>query len=208
MLNIQLPMLQYKEIVTAIADILVLLLAAFFVAFFKQIKQWLMARKSKNFDLAINRNYQINALLSELRVIYLAERVLFFQLHNGEYFLSGESNMKCSMTHFVVGTGVAAPFGSIYQNVPTTHLVETFTDLKNEGFCWYEVDSESPQDPSLRHLLALTGTVKALIAPVRKGANVWMGFVAVAWMDEVSQQEIEALEEYAQKIADILNVPS
>ena len=209
MFNITLPFFQYKEIITTIADITVLVMAAFTITFFKQIKQWLIERKSKSFDLAINRNSVINALLSELRALYRTDRVMFFQIHNGEYFLSGESNMKCSMTHFVVRTGVAMPIGSLYQNVPTTHLVSLFAELKDKNVSWFEVDSETEakHDPTLRHLLALTGTRWALICPVKKYNNIWMGFVVLSWMDDLGKPKEIELEKYAQQIADVLNIP-
>lgn len=205
-MNFTLPLLQYKELITTFSDIIVLILVALFITFFRTIKEWLILRKSKTFDSTINKNAKINSLLSELRVIYHADRAMLFQLHNGEYFLSGESNMKSSMTHFVVRTGVACPIGNLYQNVPTTHLVGTFHDLKEIGSSWYEI-GHSECDPTLRHLLALVGTKWAMIVPVRKSSDAWMGFIALSWMEEVKKPSLDELQSYAQQIADILNIP-
>jgi hypothetical protein len=194
--------------ISVVADILVLMLVAFFVAGFKTIKEWLILKKSKNFDSTINHNAKINNLLSEVRVLYAADRVMLFQLHNGEYFLSGESNMKASMTHFVVKTGASCPIGNIYQNVPTTHLVHTFHTLKAEGSSFYSITSEdSDCDPTLRHLLALIGTRWAQIVPVRKSHDAWMGFIALSWMEDIEKPALPLLNSYAQQISDILKLP-
>jgi hypothetical protein len=200
--------MQYKELITTVSDILVLVMVAFFITFFKKIKEWLILRKSKTFDLTINKNSRLNNLLVELRLLYEADRVMFFQLHNGEYFLSGESNMKSSMTHFVVRTGIESPIGNIYQNVPTTHLVHTFQDLKSKGYGWYEITGTTDCDPTMRHLLALVGTRWTLIVPVKKSSNAWMGFIALSWMEDTQMPDLVQVQEYAQQIADILNIPS
>src|SRR4051812_24213923 len=75
----------------------------------RRIKVLWTDRVMRSFERSVNKNVRIRELLAELRVPYMADRVCLYQFHNGEYFHSGDSIMKCSLTHFVTRVGVSNP---------------------------------------------------------------------------------------------------
>lgn len=176
----------------------------------KRWKDTWTERKARKFDLSINRNAKVQALLSELRPVMDADRVELFQLHNGEYFLSGESQLKTSLTHFYVRTGIAMPLFEQNQNVPTSHFSNLFKCMRDHGACHVPHQTHEEMDAAFRRMLNIAGARMAFIVPVMKKKDVWIGFLVISRLtdDETLQdhQKAQAID-YAQQIADQLSLP-
>lgn len=201
--------LQLGQFLKSIADILGLVLLASTTLFFNRIKKYLQDRQARKFDLSINKSAKIQALLSEVRAVVDSDSVKLFQLHNGEYFLSGESSMKLSMTHFYVRTGIAIPDIQQHQNIPTTHFSNLFKCVRDNGHCIYP-DLLQEDDPALRRMMSSGGIHKALVLPVMRQKDIWTGLLVVSWMDgevQITDQIKLATKSYAEQISDHLCCP-
>lgn len=201
--------LQLGQFLKSIVDILGLVLLASGTLFFNRIKTYLQDRQARRFDLTINKSAKIQALLSELRAVIDSDRVTLFQLHNGEYFLSGESSMKLSMTHVYVRTGIAIPPVVQNQNIPTTHFSNLFKCVRDHGHCIYP-DSLQEDDPEFRRLMNGGGAHKALVLPVMRKKDIWTGLLILSWLPgdiEITEQMRLASASYAEQISDNLCCP-
>lgn len=201
--------LQLGYFLKAVVDILGLVLLASATLFFNRIKKYLQDRQARQFDLTINKSAMVQGLLSELRAVVDSDRVRLFQLHNGEYFLSGESSMKISMTHVYVKTGIAIPTVSQNQNIPTTHFSNLFKCVRDNGHCIYP-DLFQEDDPEFRRMMNAGGTHKALILPVMRNKGIWTGIMVIDWMEkevDITDQMRLASVSYAEQISDQLCCP-
>lgn len=200
--------MQWDSFLRNAAEFVGMILLAAVTLSLKRLKDNFQERKARKFDLSINRNAKVQALLSELRPIMDADRIELFQLHNGEYFLSGESQLKTSLTHFYVRTGIAMPLFEQNQNVPTSHFSNLFKYLKDQGFCHFPQDVTS--DAAFRRMLNVAGARTAFIVPVMKKKDVWIGFLVMSWIVEdslIDEDKKNQAYDYAQQIADQLSIP-
>jgi hypothetical protein len=201
--------LQIAYLLKGIVDILGLVLLASTTLFFNKIKKYLQDRQARMFDLTINKSAKVQGLLTELRAIVDSDRVKLFQLHNGEYFMSGESSMKLSLTHFYVRIGVAIPALSTHQNIPTTHFSNLFKSVRDHGFCIYP--DPAADDPAFRRMMNGSGTHKALVLPVKRGGGqIWTGLLILSWLNpdvQITSVQREDAARYADMISDELCCP-
>ncbi len=189
-------------------DTIAILIVAVVTVSLKNLQKYIQEKKATSFNRAINRNARLQNQLSEIRALLDSDRVKLFQIHNGEYFLSGESNMKCSLTHFYVRTGVAIPEGNL-QALPTTHFPNLFRRLKENQIAYYPETNTDEQDPTLRHILNVNGVSKAVVYPLQKKPGVWVGFLIVSWLAEdqgYPANTAEVLKDYSQKLTDLMSL--
>lgn len=192
-----------KDTFSNLGEIAVLVLAGIAAAFTKKIKEFLKSKSAKRLENSIQHNTLIREMLSELRALYDCDRVKLFQFHNGDYFLSGESSMKATMTHYVLNIGVDVPnkVTSSHQNIPTSHLLYTLRAMKDGPF--YLSVADEHIDPILEYFFGLSGTKTALFCPIRDVRGNWLGFIACTWLDFMAKDESntpEVITEYAEKI--------
>lgn len=170
-----------------------------------KIKNWWQDRTIRAFERGINQNVRLRELLSELRVPYTADRVRLYQFHNGDYYHSGESIMKCSLTHFVTKIGVANP--PLSQNIPTTQMIMSLKALQDDSV--FEFQPNSFDDDSLQDsLFQNTGAELCMGAVVRNSRGNWIGILCVDWMDDPKIKEPGNLLTYAKLVGQFLSAKS
>lgn len=159
-------------------------------------------RAGRKFENGITDSVKVRDLLSELRVLYGADRVGLWQFSNGDYYVSGTSIMKSSMTHFVTKTGIASPPPS--QNLPTTHMVMSLKSLQASDFCCFD-NTSLTDDAFQESLFATTGSQFVLSAAVREPNKNWIGILVIAWLDKpagtVSGQQLVS---YARQVGEFM----
>jgi hypothetical protein len=184
------------------AEILIFLALAIVTAFLGRIKNWWKDRAVKQFERGINQNCRVRELLSELRVLCKADRAELWQLHNGEFYVSGTSIMKCSLTHYVTKTGIASP--SPVQNIPTTHMLMTLKGLQ-DNTCSQYAHGTLADDSFQDAIFAATGNNIVVAAAVRDLRKNWIGIVCVAWIRELTLDPKSEIESYAQQIGELVS---
>lgn len=168
-----------------------------------RITNWWKDRAIKAFERGINQNVRLRELLSELRVPYKADRVCLYQFHNGDYYHSGESIMKCSLTHFVTKIGVANPTASL--NLPSTQMIMSLKALQDHPTVPLLYDTFT-DDNFLESLFTDNGTYKAMATTVRDTRRNWIGILCVSWMSDPGPAVTgESLLSYSRQIGEFLS---
>lgn len=199
---------QFNPLIQALLDNLgesaAVILLATLALYATRIKVWWAERSIRGFERSVNKNVKIRELLAELRVPYMADRVTLYQFHNGEYYHSGDSIMKCSLTHFVTRVGVANPSPS--QNIPTGQMIQTVKVLKENPSVTLSLNTFE-DDNFLDCLFTATGTQAVLAAAVRDSRKNWLGIVCVEWLcDKVDNPPQESsILNYARYLGDSLS---
>lgn len=186
----------------SIGELVVLVLAGIGAAFFGRIKTWWKDRALKRFERGINQNVRLRELLSELRVPYSADRVCLYQFHNGDYYHSGESIMKCSLTHFVTKVGVANPIAG--EHIPSTQMIMSLKALQESLVCEFTQDS-GVDDTFIDSVFTASGTHTILATAVRDNRRNWIGILFVAWISKPNHAEHASLISYSKQIGDFLS---
>lgn len=194
-----------KSFISNLADILLIIGVILVTALSKRLKVYFEDISNRKFVNSINKSSHVRDLLTEVRVLYAADRVMLFQLHNGQYYFGGEGAEKCSMTHFVVSRGVAIPSdsGTKYQNIPTTHLAHTLKNIDEAIPQLVKVET-GVEDPFLSHLLLLDGNEYIVMAPVKDRRGHWRGLIILSWMGNPEILDLEVFQKYSSKIGDLI----
>jgi len=195
-----------KDLLSHVIDIGAVVALLLFSTFSKKIKEWLESKVNAKFERSINKTSIVRDLLAELRAIYEADRVLLFQLHNGQYYFSGEGADKLSLTHFVVGAGIAIPdrSGARLQNIPTTYWPELFKTMSEEGY--FSAAVAEFTDPFAAQMFSVDGVTHAICGPVKDRRGHWRGMLVVSYLSEVTSLSTDVATEYGQKIGDFLSL--
>lgn len=199
---------QFNPLIQGLLDNLgesaAVILLAMLALYAGRIKVWWAERSIRGFERSVNKNVKIRELLAELRVPYLADRVSLYQFHNGEYYHSGDSIMKCSLTHFVTRVGVANP--SLSQNIPTGQMIQSVKVLK-ENLSVTLSQNTFEDDSFLDCLFTATGTQVVLAAAIRDNRKNWLGVVCVEWLSEKATQppQDNSILNYARYLGDCLS---
>lgn len=191
-----------EELFKHIGEIIVFLILAIASAFLGKLQTWWKDRPVKRFESGINKNIRVRELLSELRALYGADRVGLWQFKNGSFYVSGESIMRCSLTHYVTKTGIASPslFGDIY----TTHMLPTLQAIQEKCVAQFEHNHIS-DDSFQEALFTATGTGTVLLAAVRDARKNWIGILVVAFMEEADKALAQkSIRSYSQQIGEFL----
>jgi len=169
------------------------------------VRTWFSNRKFFDAAKMINRNSNIRDLLVELRTVQNADRAKLFQFHNGEYFVSGESVMKLSLTHVAMKTGISFPeMSASYVSVPTGYLTRTLAAMHEDGI--HEVFTDDSEDDFfLKHVFVAEGIQYCLMAPVMDNKKNWVGFVMCVWLHDSKPHTLpKELEHFTAKIGSAL----
>jgi hypothetical protein len=194
-----------KELWSNSIEIGLLIGGLVFASFSKKIKGWLEKQTNIKFERSINTLTTIRDSLAELRGFYDADRVMLYQLHNGQYYFSGEGADKLSLTHFVLKMGVAVPdrVGTKLQNIPITYWPEMFRRMTAEGYFferWANII-----DPALATQLTLSGVEAIIMGPIKDGRGYWRGVLLISFMKEVDEKDVKLAQEYGRKLGDLLH---
>lgn len=195
-----------KEILSHITDIAPVAAVFLFTSFSSSIKAWLEKKTNDKFERSINKNSTIRDVLAEVRALYDADRVLLFQLHNGQYYFSGEGADKLSLTHFTVHAGVAVPdrAGTRLQNIPVTYFPEAFKMMSEQG-CFFAQATEF-EDPFAAQMFSVDGVQAAICGPIRDRKKLWRGVLFVCFLNDKEELDLEVASTHAQRIADLLTI--
>lgn len=161
-------------------------LAAISLFIAAQLKKWFTSHKFFDPSKMITKNIQVRDFLIELRALIDSDRVKLFQFHNGEYYVSGESVMKLSMTHVSVKTGVSYPeMANVnYSSIPTSYLTRILQSLYKEEFLI--IHSQSLEDDQyLKHIFVAHGVKCAVLYPVSNIKGQWIGILMAVWLNDI-----------------------
>lgn len=195
-----------KELFSNIVSMTTLVIAISFTAFQKKIRAWLEKRVNDKFENSINKSSLIRDHLAELRAMLAADRALLFQLHNGQYYFSGEGADKLSLTHFVVDAGVAIPdrAGTRLQNVPISYWPETFKIMQSKGY--FMEQSDAFVDPFNAQMFSVDGVSTVVCGPVKDRRGFWRGVLVVEYLEKKNKSDVHIAAEYGQRIGDLLSL--
>jgi hypothetical protein len=165
--------------------------------------QTYIKHKTKSMHTVISENMMLRQLLSEIRNFYDADRVELYQFHNGEYFVSGTSIQKVSMTNFVMARGVSVPLEPAKQNIPIGYVVSLTDELMKSPYVFFtsqDLLGESYFKGILRYGGAQTALLRGIFCP----KHSMMGFIALSWFEEVTPtaEQFNAVKEYAVRVSD------
>ena len=196
--------LDIKDIVSHAADITLVAALLLFTTSSSKIKAWLEKQTNDKFERSINKNSRIRDQLAELRVLYGAERVLLFQLHNGQYYFSGEGADKLSLTHFNVDAGIAVPEnpGTRLANIPFTYLPDLFKLMTEKGM--FFVKTSDMADPFAAQMLSMDGVEACVVGPIKDRRSFWRGVLLICFMSVPATPDISSATAHAKRIADLM----
>lgn len=151
-----------------------------------QLRKWFLAKKFFDPSKMIIKNVQVRDFLIELRALIDADRVKLFQFHNGEYYVSGESVMKISMTHVAVKTGISYPemANNHYSSIPTSYMTRVLQSLYKEEFLVLHTQNLE-DDQYLKHIFVAHGVKCAVLYPVSNIKGQWIGILMAVWLSDV-----------------------
>lgn len=169
-----------------------------------KLKAWLEKNTNRKLVRSVDKNSRVNSLLSEVRVLYDADRVLLYQLHNGQYYFSGEGADKLSLTNFVLKTGVAVPteIPSRHTNILISHWANTFSKMGELGTSHMTIDEL--KDPSYQQIMSVDGVISVVTSPVKDRQGMWKGIIILCYMDECTDVRLEEIKKYSIMIGDLL----
>jgi hypothetical protein len=196
----------FKEVLPEISNMTMLVIMLAITTFSKKIRTWLEKKTNEKFENSINKSSLIRDHLAELRAIMGADRVLLFQLHNGQYYFSGEGADKLSLTHFVVDAGVAVPdrAGTRLQNIPISYWPETLKIMQTKGYFLEQASGFA--DPFNAQMFSVDGVFSVVCGPVKDRRGFWRGVIVVEYLNEVRKAPVPIASEYGQKIGDLLSL--
>ena len=193
-----------REILSHAADIALLAALLLFTALSSKIKAWLEKQTNAKFERSINKHSRIRDQLAELRALYNADRVLLFQLHNGQYYFSGEGADKLSLTHFTVDAGIAIPdkAGTRLTNIPHTYLPELFKMMNEQDM--FFIETAAMVDPFAAQMFSLDGVEASIVGPVKDRKGMWRGVMFICFMNQTVPQDCRIAKLHSKRIADLL----
>lgn len=166
-----------------------------------QIKKWFEGKKFFDASKMVSKNTAIRDLLIEARVSQDADRAKLFQFHNGDFYVSGESVMKLSMTHVVMASGVAYPHlsNTAYNSIPTSYLTRLLGSLHENDVVIVKTD-ELEDDHYMKHIFVSHGVKSSIMTIVKDAKNNWIGVIVCSWIKEVNGFDTDMLLASATKI--------
>lgn len=140
-----------------------------------------ITNKAKKIDLdkKIGQNTKVNEKLVELRVLLEADRVYLFQFHNGDYYTTGESVVRCTLSYITVRTGVSFPDGveHFYKGIPTSRITSVLKPLLDSPFIVEQVHNSIESDWKAAHQL----NAEKSVIYVRVGQEKMHALIMVAY---------------------------
>ena len=122
------------------------------------------------------------------------DRVYLFQIHNGDYYLSGDSMRKMSLSHFDIRAEVSALLHTenYYHNIPIGYCADTFSIIADKGFIFLQ-KIDDLKEYYLKALLRMSGNQSALICQVL-GPKGLVGVLIVTWIDDIQKIDVSNQE--------------
>ena len=134
---------------------------------------------------------------------------MLFQFKNGDYYISGESEQKVTMTHVVSRNGFGLPQGmqNMFQNILISYFSNTMKEVLDKRSV-YNVTSQMAAESFLKALMTANGVEEFWISCVYTPKRKLVGLVFVTWLG-TPQNPIETpyLEETADRIGIALAYP-
>jgi hypothetical protein len=151
----------------------------------KQLKDRIEKQKTDQVavETSLNNNLKVYDLLAQLRYDYDADRIMLMQFKNGEYYASGESDQKLTLTHFVCKTGISQPTlnNNTLVNVPLSIIVKTIDSVVKCDSLEFKT-RELDDDIYFKNVLLLDGVENAVFASIRSRRKL-VGIVIMSWLD-------------------------
>lgn len=163
-----------------------------------RIKEWYEIKRSNyRITTQINHNAMIREALAEAREHFDSDRVKLFQLKNGSYYHSGESEQKLTLTHIVhrYGTGIPSTLLSSYTDIPISHLTKTLQAVVNTSVSTFKVN-DIDQDFFIKHHFSANNTSTVLMIKVMNAKARLIGVLMVTWREEKNIKIDKQIEEY------------
>lgn len=174
-----------KDVAEFVGYVIVGILASMFGVFKKKAKKYIEDKKQKNFLKVISQSSLLRDLLVEVRTVYKADRGMLFQIKNGEYYISGESDQKLCLTHLVNAHGISFlnSVGTTYQNMPVGLSARTLAKVIQEGFYTSSLTLDNI-DCYLHSVLFSDGHKKFAMVPALNLRNQVVGVIVLVWNNE------------------------
>lgn len=171
---------------------------------FAQLKTWI---QKKTVGSSVSDSLSIKLLLAEIRSYYDADRVKLYQFHNGEFYTSGGSIQKLSLTHFVMARGVSLPIGAdtTQQNIPIGYVAQT-TDAVLKSNHVFISACDMTEDSYFKGILRHSGSRCALLRGIFNSKHDMMGVLVITWFDEVTltEDQLKIVRMFGTQISDEL----
>jgi len=163
-----------------------------------RLKEWYEVKKSNRLITSqINHNALIREALAEAREHFDSDRVKLFQFKNGNYYHSGESEQKLTLTHIVYryGTGVPTSTLSSYTDIPISLLTKTLHLAISSEVASFDVN-DLDQDFFIKQHFAASNTSTVLLTKVKNSKEKLIGILMVTWREEREVGINDAVKEY------------
>jgi hypothetical protein len=167
----------------------------------ERVKTWLEKNTDNRFKRSVDKNGRVNVLLNEVRGIYDADRVLLYQLHNGQYYFGGDGAEKLSLTNYVLAPGIAMPSDSKISHL-TSHLPHLLSTMSDKGYVHLTLDQIT--DPAYQQVLAADGVCDVIMGPIKDRQGLWKGVLVLCYRSPCVEIDFKVVGEYSLKLGDLL----
>lgn len=146
----------------------------------KLLDQWKNRKRRCNVSADISKNTTILSKLIEARLLADCDRVKLYQFYNGDFYISGQSVVKCAVTHMSIKPGVSPSIIDNSSNIPIAWLNDIVQPLLTKKF--YMLRTEDLPDSDWKSAKLANEEFTSFI--VRLGtANNIRGYVCLVWHD-------------------------
>jgi len=168
---------------------------------FSRAKQWI---KKKSIGSSVMDSLNIKLILAEIRAYYDADRAKLYQFHNGEFYTSGGSIQKLSLTHFVMARGVSVDTEN-QQNIPIGYIAPT-TDLVLKNAHLFIPASDMSENSYFKGILRHGGARCALIRGIFNSKKDMIGLLVITWFEEMTMtaEQLDMSVEFGTQLSDEL----
>lgn len=162
-----------------------------------KIKDYMNKKMRFMSTTALNRNVRIKDLLQEIRVHFDADRVKLYQFHNGDYYVTGESVQKMSLSHYVVKRGVEGPEAK-HQGIPVSYVSAILAEMVAADGVLVKPVADMDPDCFLQSLMIQGGVQTTVMGGVNGQHGHLIGVIIVGWLDDVSitTKKINMIDEF------------
>jgi len=197
----------YSDLMQRAGEVIGLIMGGIGLGFLAKLKSMYEEGKKCRVGKIINNNAQVLEKLIEIRTKLNADRVKMFQFYNGEYFSSGESAVKCSLTHLTMRQGVAIPNGisSVYKEMFISRIIEILSPLLKKPWYFNLVDSSMPES-EWKLAMQANGSKSVLYLRVSLQEKIY-AVIKATFQDEIekpTQLQIDEISDSINGIAFLL----
>jgi hypothetical protein len=165
--------------------------------------EYLRSPRKPDITGTIGKDSLILSKLIEIRLLADSGRVKLHQFYNGDYYVSGQSTLKCTITHMSLKMGVSQPMGSAATTTGVlvsriNEVMLPMLDKKN-----FHMVTEQLPDSDWKNMKLVNETLSSHYFRVGSGSNI-RGFIEISWQDATSNLNEELIKEIS-LISDQLN---